>query len=422
MHQESYQWYVGIDSGSQEHWVCLLDCQGQSKATRKFEHSGAGLAAMMKWLKETAPDPPERVAIGIETPRGAVVEGLVERRYAVFSINPKQLDRFRDRYSMSGAKDDIRDALVLADCLRTDQRCYHRVRLDEKRIYRLRELSRMEEDLREQSRLLSNQLWAQLNRYYPQLLRLCPAADEAWLWDLLQRAPEPEKGAHLKKPQVNKILRNYRIRRVSADDVLQQLREPALQLAPGAMEAASEHAVLLLPRLHLLRTQRIDLSKRISGLLAELSAADSDDDQQPEHRDAEVLLSLPGVGQSNGATMLAEASQPLAERDYHAVRCLSGAAPVTRQSGKKKVVVMRRGCNPRLRNALYHWGRCSIQQDEYARQYYDRLRQKGQTHGQALRTICDRWLRILISMLRTNTLYDPQRFARLEEPEASAAA
>ena len=49
----------------------------------------------------------------------------------MFSINPKQLDRFRDRYSPAGAKDDRRDAFVLADSLRTDPHCFHAVRLDE---------------------------------------------------------------------------------------------------------------------------------------------------------------------------------------------------------------------------------------------------------------------------------------------------
>jgi Transposase len=55
--------------------------------------------------------------IAIEVPRGALVETLAERGFPVFSINPKQLDRFRDRYSPAGAKDDSRDTFVLADSL-----------------------------------------------------------------------------------------------------------------------------------------------------------------------------------------------------------------------------------------------------------------------------------------------------------------
>ena len=52
----------------------------------------------------------ETVGVAIETPRGPVVESLLALGLAVHSINPKQLDRFRDRYSPAGAKDDRRDA------------------------------------------------------------------------------------------------------------------------------------------------------------------------------------------------------------------------------------------------------------------------------------------------------------------------
>ena len=67
------------------------------------------------WLWTLSAGQPQRVAVAIEVPRGAIVEGLVERGFHVFAINPKQLDRFRDRHSVAGAKDDRRDAFVLAD-------------------------------------------------------------------------------------------------------------------------------------------------------------------------------------------------------------------------------------------------------------------------------------------------------------------
>jgi len=89
----------------------------------------------------------------------------------VFAINPKQMDRFRDRHTVAGAKDDDLDAFVMADSLRTDQRCFHRVELDEPAVLRLRELSRMADDLQTDSNRLANQLWEQLRRYYPQMLK-----------------------------------------------------------------------------------------------------------------------------------------------------------------------------------------------------------------------------------------------------------
>jgi transposase len=109
--------------------------------------------------------------------------------------------------------------------------------------------------------------------------------------------------------------------------------------------------------------------------------------------------------------MLSEASQAIADRDYHALRCYSGAAPITRQSGKKKIVLMRRGINQRLRNALYHWARVSVVFDPQSKKRYAAMRACGHSHGRALRGMADRWLKTLTSMLTTRTLYDAQRRA-----------
>ena len=106
-----------------------------------------------------------------------------------------------------------------------------------------------------------------------------------------------------------------------------------------------------------------------------------------------IVLSLPGVGRTMTAWLFAEAAQPLAERDYQVLRTHSGVAPVTRQSGKRRVVVMRRGCNPRLRQALHHMARVAMQRDAHFSHVYATLRAKGQRHGHALRNIADRLLR-----------------------------
>ena len=137
--------------------------------------------------------PPAQVAIAIEVPRGPVVESFLERNYAVFAVNPKQLDRFRDRHTVAGAKDDRRDAFVAADSLRTDRHCFRRVMSDDPVVVRIRELSRSEESFSGDLVRAVNQLYQLLLRYYPQLLQLCPHPDEPWLWALLELAPTPQR-------------------------------------------------------------------------------------------------------------------------------------------------------------------------------------------------------------------------------------
>ncbi len=307
---------------------------------------------------------------------------------------------------MAGAKDDRRDAFVLADSLRTDLSAFHRVHLDDAWTIQIRELTRIEENLNTEINRLANQLRDLLLRFYPQLLRLCPAADQPWLWALLKLAPTPAKAQRLRRSSIQRLLRQYRIRKWTADQVRTELKTAPLSVAPGVTEATCAHIALLLPRMELLMAQYKLCSKAVQTALDERVSAE---EERREHRDVEILLSLPGVGRVIAATMLAEASQLLAQRNYHALRTLGGVAPVTRQSGKRWAVRRRYGCNHRLSNAFYHWARVSSQRDPRAKHHYQTLRQIGHSHGRALRGVADRLLALLVAMLRDQTLYNTTR-------------
>src|SRR4029453_3976837 len=251
-HGMFYEWFVGIDWGSQQPQVFVLVRDRGRGGERSVDHDGASLARLADWLWTVAAGPSQQVSVAIEVPRGAIVEGLVERGFHVFAMNPKQLDRFRDRHSVAGAKDDRRDAFVLADALRTDQPSFHRLQLDAPQLLLLRELSRAEEALLEEFRRSANRLRDQLHRLYPQMLQLCSAADEPWLWDLIDLVPTPAHAALLSEEHVQRVLKAHRIRRVTGKDVLTCLQMQALPVAPGAAEAAQAHCQLLLPCLRVL--------------------------------------------------------------------------------------------------------------------------------------------------------------------------
>src|ERR1043166_4818023 len=152
----------------------MIDQQGKELGEYAFQHGGAPLKDFVAWVfRKSAGVPPNRVAVAVEAPRGAVIDALLEAGVAVFAINPKQLDRFRDRFSVAGPKDDRRDALVLAHSLRTDMHHFHQLQPDEPRLIRMRELSRAEANTAVELRRESNQLWSYLQRYFPDLLALC---------------------------------------------------------------------------------------------------------------------------------------------------------------------------------------------------------------------------------------------------------
>ena len=196
-------------------------------------HTSAGLAALAAELVALSPADPGRVAVAIEVPRGPVVDTLLERGVHVFALNPKQLDRFRDRHTVAGAKDDRRDGFVLADALRTDQPAFRRVHRDDPALVELRELSRLDDDLREELSRLSNRLREQLHRFGPDLLALCPAADEPWFWALLDQALAPPRRKRVSLKAVTAVLKVHRIRRLTAETVQAALQVPFLRVAPG---------------------------------------------------------------------------------------------------------------------------------------------------------------------------------------------
>jgi len=400
-------WFVGIDWASEAHEVCVLDREGHVCERRQVRHTVPDLQTCVDALLARAHGDATTVAIGIEVPRGALVELLVERGFGVYAINPRQLDRFRDRFAPAGAKDDRRDALVIGDSLRTDPQAFRPVRLDHPLIIQLREWSRIDEDLGGELTRLTNQVRDLVYRTAPEVLTLCPAADEPWFWAVLRDAPTPAAQRRLSARRLERLLRDHRIRRLTAAQVHAVLQQPAVFTAPGVVDAVAAHLEVLLPRVELITTQRRAAERQLARLLEALERELPSAGDQREHSDVAIVRSMPGIGTRVAARMLAEASQPLVDRAYHVVRVSMGVAPVTKQSGKRRRVSMRYACNVRLRNAAYHWARTGAQNDPASRTYYATLRARGHSHGRALRSVADRLLRILMTLLSRGQIFDP---------------
>ena len=315
---------------------------------------------------------------------------------------------------------------------------YRRIELGDAVIVELRELRRAHTALTEDATALGSRLREQIHRYYPQILDLGSPYEERWLWDLIERAPTPVEGAGLSRAKVESILRQHHIRAVKAEQVVAKLKETALPVAPGVVAAASAHVRLLLPLARLNRQQLADCTHQIEALVRRLATSpeptSAPEDAEPvaetpprEHRDAEILLSAPGLGTLTCATLLTESWRALRDRDYQGLRVLCGVAPVTSQTGKQRQakgsrykveVSQRRACNEHLRVAVYHWSRVATQREERAKAHYARLRAAGHSHGRALRGVADRLLKMMVNMLASGTLYDP---SRRSVPEVAAA-
>ena len=402
--------FVGIDWGSETHQACIVDSEGTILGERAFRHGGAGLAEMADWLVATANAERPAIGVAIEVPHGPVVETLMERGFALHSLNPKQLDRFRDRFSPAGAKDDRRDARTLGDALRTDRHAFRRLDPAAPEIVELREWSRIANDLTGDRTRLVNRVRQQIWRYYPQFIKIEGDLAKAWVRDLWTLAPTPDKARRVRVKTIAGLLKRHRVRRIDAETVLARLREPAVSVAAGTTEAAVAHLEVVFSQLAVVTRQLARAYREIDRLTAALARSAPSPDEPPGmqgQRDVEILNSLPGVGRIVLATLLAEAHDPLRRRDYQALRCLSGVAPVTKRSGKTLIVVRRLAAHNRLQDAVYHWARVAVQHDAVSKAKYAALRARGHGHARALRSVADRLLAFSCAMLENQTPFAP---------------
>ncbi len=126
-----------------------------------------------------------------------------------------------------------------------------------------------------------------------------------------------------------------------------------------------------------------------------------------DHPDAKILHSLPGLGTVLGARVLSEFGDDRARyADARARRNYAGTSPITKASGKRRVVLARFARNERLFNACYLWAFAALTASPGARAYYDVHRSRGKTHNQALRALANRLVAILHGCLRRRQLYE----------------
>jgi hypothetical protein len=389
--------FVGHDWSEDHHDVVVLDAKGARLAAARLEEGVGGVARFHSLVVELVDDPAE-VIVGTETDRGLFVGALVAAGYEVFAINPKAVDRYRDRHRMAGGKSDASDAKVLADLVRTDRHLHRSVAADSELAEGLKILSRAHKDLIWQRQDQVNHLRSSMREYYPGAL----AAFGAELAHpdalaVLSLAPTPEAGRHISRARIATALRRAgRQRNLErrAAEIHAALRAPQLAapaMVSAAFGAATKAAVAVL----------VTFNTQIDALEAELA------DHFEEHPDAEIYRSLPGLGVVLGARVLGEfGDDPNRYESAKARKNYAGTPPVTHQSGKLRIVTARRARNQRLADACYRWAFCSLHASPGARAYYDELRARNKGHHVALWQLANRWVGILHGCLRYGSLYD----------------
>ena len=398
--------FAGVDWGRESHQVCVVDQEGSVIGEKAFRHSGGGLFEMAQWMRKLSGKEARDTAVAIEVNHGPVVENLIECGFSVYSINPKQLDRFRDRFCVSGAKDDRRDALVLASALRTDRNHFRRIEPQNPDITILRELNRTREELVSERTRLVNRFRGLLWRYYPQFGELLGKEVRSWHTELWELIPSPDSVKRKRISTVQELLSRNRVKRFCAKEVLVILRCERITVNEAATESCVGHTRSVVERLKLADRQIKETEDSIKKVIETMNEELKTESEGPT--DIEILMSVMGTGNSVLATLIAEAWDLIERRDKNALRCLGGTAPVTKQSGKTRYVIQRRAVCRRLSNALVILGNVAAIHDPVSKARYKKLREEGHSHYRSVRTVADRLLSVICAILNKGELFDKE--------------
>jgi transposase len=388
--------FVGDDWAEDHHDVYLMDADGARLASRRLPEGLTGIGALHELIADHVGEP-SQVVIGIETDRGLWVQALGVSGYQVFAVNPLAVARYRERHQVSGAKSDAGDAKVLADLVRTDRHNHRSLAGDSPEAEAIKVLARAHQNLIWARTRHTNMLRSALREYYPAALNAFDDLHDRDALAVLSRAPTPAEGTRLSLSKIRSALKHAGRQRnidARAHEIAVALRTEQLA-APATVTAAFAAT-----------------TRATVGIIGELNRQITDLETQlathfETHPDADIYLSLPGLGVILGARVLGEfGDDPNRYTTAKSRKNYAGTSPLTVASGKKCAVLARRVRNRRLYDAIDHWALGAINHSTGARAFYDQHRAAGDLHHQALRALGNRLVGILHGCLRHQTTYN----------------
>ena len=390
--------FVGDDWAQDHHDVELMDAAGQVLARRRLPEGVAGMARLHELIGQQLGADAEdaEVVIGIETDHGGWVAALVAAGYVVYAVNPLQASRYRERHGVSGAKSDRGDAHMLTDMVRTDSHQLRVVAGDSPAAGAVKVVARTHKTLIWERTRQVQRLRYQLREYFPAAVEAFADLDAPDALELLAKAPDPVRARRLTRAQVSAALKRARRRDIPAKATAilaalrsDQLGQPEAVTAAYAVTARSLIAVITV------------LNEQVKALESQVEA------DFGRHPDAEIYRSQPGLGSVLGARVLGEyGDDPHRYASGKARKNYAATSPLTRASGKKKVVTARYIRNDRLTDALMAQAFTALSVSPGARALYDAERARGTDYNPALRKVANRLVGILHGCLKTRTLYD----------------
>jgi hypothetical protein len=386
--------FVGWDWATGSHDVTVIDHAGARTDRWALAHTEAGLAGTLSRLRRHGD--PAGLPVAIETTRGLVVDRLLAAGHPVIAVHPNAFNAIRPRWGAARAKSDPGDSFKLADYLRTDG---HQLRIlipTLPETLELQALTRQRADHIQARIAAVNQLAALLDEHWPGGRAVFASLDSDIALAFLDRYPTPESAAQLTATRLEAFCKQHSYSGRQPGSVLIE----RLRAAPTAASRLGQSIVTRLVGI------QVRLVRSLRATIRELDTAITE--AIPTHPWAELIARLPRIGTINLGQVVGEIG-PMLERATTCAQLATetGAAPVTKESGKHRTVNFRHAVNRRARQALTTFADNSRHSSDWAATIYNNARSRGKRHPHAVRILARAWLRVIWACWRTQTCYDP---------------
>jgi transposase len=392
--------YAGVDWASEKHDVLVCDAAGAKLLATTFAHDEQGLRSLCRQLLRL-----KVRLVAVERPDGLLVERLLDAGLRVLVLHPNQVAAARDRFRVSGGKSDRFDAFVLCELARTDHHRFRVLEPDSDATKAIRALTRGREDLVAGRTALSNQLRAELERFWPGPLGLFRDLHGQISLAFLERYPSPADARGLGEARLAAFLARERYSGRQRPAALLAKLRAAPESRVGELELATRRQLVrsLVAMITQLNAQIAELERRIATAIR-------------EHPDGQIFTSLFKGSVVTAAELLSEIGDCRAR--YPTRDTLggdAGQAAVAIESGKRKAACFRWGCNKRLRDAFHTLADSTRHWHPWAQDLYAQARARGHDHPRALRTVGRAWSRIVWRCWQDRVPYDPDRHRALQQ-------
>jgi transposase len=367
--------------------TCLKECW-------KFSHCFDDYQKLIKGLN------PQQTLVAFEATGHywlALYEFLIKKGFEVVVLNPLQVKSFRDS-GIRGSKTDKLDAKLIFNLLLYSDKPLALGTYSEK-IIELRNLCRMRHKLSQQKTLLTNKLISILDIVFPEYQKVLSPKSLASL-SLLKKYPSPDKIASLSLPKLTQILNKGCKGRGKPEKWAKGLKEKASQTIGSklGLNTFSLEMKIIIQRINQTAKQIKLLNKEIKRIFTQL----------PESK---VLLTIPGVSDILGATILAEIgdiNRFRAKNGADKIVALAGLDGKVKESGKSagKTKMSKRG-STNLRWALWQAATVALRCDPSLKEVYLKQKAKHKHYYVCVSHVAKKLARIVYSVLVNKSSYQP---------------